>query len=380
MKVILSADAIRQPLTGVGRYNLALARELAVMPDVDLSFLQGTKLLQDIPAPAQGSKTAPVLRDLLTEWKLPTEIYRRLLGRARSRALRHQPRDTILHGANYYLPAYRGPSLVTIHDVSVFLLPQHHRADRVRYMRREVALALERSALVLTVSEFSKAEIARVLGVPTKRIRVTPLGPDSRFRPRPAGEMDLRALHDGLEVGHYCLFVGTVEPRKNLDTLLDAFARLPLALRRRYPLVLCGYRGWGSEALHERFAAGTREGWLVYLGYVPDEMLPVLVAGARLFVYPSLYEGFGLPLLEAMASGVPVLHSRIAALDEVAGTAGAAFAPLDVEGLTATLAMALQDEAWRAKARQDGLARAMLFSWRRCAELTRDAYREIVPS
>lgn len=377
MKVILSADAIRQPLTGVGRYNLELARELAAMPDIDLSFLQGTRLLQKLPAPAQGSEALPLLRDLLTEWKLPTEIYRRLLGRARSRALRHQPHNAILHGANYYLPAYHGPSLVTIHDISVFLLPQHHRADRVRYMRREVALALERSALVLTVSEFSRTEIARLLGFPAERIRVTPLGPDSRFRPGAAGDFDLRVLHDNLEIGRYCLFVGTVEPRKNLDTLLDAFERLPLALRRQYPLVLCGYRGWGSEALHARFAAATREGWMVYLGYVSDKMLPALVAGARLFVYPSLYEGFGLPLLEAMASGIPVLRSRIAALDEVAGEAAASFPPLDVEALTEALAMALQDETWRAEARQRGLDRAALFSWRRCAELTRDAYREV---
>jgi glycosyltransferase involved in cell wall biosynthesis len=377
MKVILSADAIRQPLTGVGRYNLELARELAAMPDIDLSFIQGVRLLRELPAPAEASAALPVLRDGLSAWQLPTEIYRRLIGRARTRALRHQPRNAILHGANYYLPAYHGPSLVTIHDVSVFLMPQHHRADRVRYMRREVALALERSALVLTVSEFSKAEIVRVLGYPAERIRVTPLGPDPRFRPSAADDSSLRALHDRLESGRYCLFVGTVEPRKNLDTLLAAFERLPLGLRRQYPLVLCGYRGWGSEALHARFASAAREGWLIYLGYVADEALPALVAGARLFVYPSLYEGFGLPLLEAMASGVPVLHSRIAALDEVAGEAGASFPPLDVEALAGALAMALQDEPWRAEARESGLARAALFSWRRCAELTRDAYREI---
>ncbi len=377
MKVILSVDAIRQPLTGVGRYNLELARELAAMPDIELSFIQGIRLLRDLPEPVAGSELLPVLRDGLSAWKLPTEIYRRLLGGARSRVLRHQPRSTILHGANYYLPAYHGPGIVTIHDVSVFLLPQHHRADRVRYMRREVALALERSALVLTVSEFSKAEIVRVLGYPAERIRVTPLGPNPRFRPGAAEAVDLRTLHGNLESGRYCLFIGTVEPRKNLDVLLDAFERLPPTLRRRYPLVLCGYRGWGSDALHARFDAAAQEGWLIYLGYVPDAALPALVAGARLFVCPSLYEGFGLPVLEAMASGVPVLHSRIAALDEVAGETGASFPPLDVDALTEALAMTLQDERWQARARRDGLERAALFSWRRCAELTRDAYREI---
>ncbi len=377
MKVVLSIDAIRQPLTGVGRYNLALARELEAMPDVELSYIQGIRLLKARPEPAREGAMLPALRDGLSTWRLPTEIYRRLLGHARNRALRHLPRGTVLHGANYYLPDYRGPSLVTIHDVSVFLLPQHHRVDRVRFMRREVALALRRSALVLTVSEFSKAEIVRVLGYPAERIRVTPLGPDPRFHPGATDAGTLRSLHAGLEPGRYCLFVGTIEPRKNLDTLLSAFERLPLALRLRHPLVLCGYRGWGSEALHARLTGAAAEGWLIYLGYAPDEALPALVAGSRLFVYPSIYEGFGLPVLEAMAGGVPVVRSRIPALDEVAGEAGAAVPPGDVEGLAATLAMALQDSAWRDEARQRGLDRAAQFSWRRCAELTRDAYREI---
>lgn len=377
MKVILSADAIRQPLTGVGRYNLELARELAAMPDIELSYLQGTRLLGTLPEPAAESQVVPALRDRLSSWKLPTEIYRRLLGHARARAVRNQPHGTILHGANYYLPAYRGPSVVTIHDVSVFLLPHHHRADRVRYMRREVELALRRSALVLTVSEFSRTEIARVLGYPAERIRVTPLGSDPRFHPHAADAAVLRSVHADLEQGGYCLFVGTVEPRKNLDTLLTAFARLPIALRRSHPLVVCGYRGWGSEALHARFATAAREGWLIYLGFAPDEALPELVAGARLFVYPSLYEGFGLPLLEAMASGVPVVRSAIPALDEVAGEVGASFQPLDVEALTDTLAMAIQNDAWREETRLRGLDRAACFSWRRCAELTRDAYHDL---
>lgn len=377
MKVILSADAIRQPLTGVGRYNLQLARELAAMPDIELSYMQGTSIRQTLPAPAGESRVVPLLRDSLSAWTLPTEIYRRWLGHARARALRHQPRSTILHGANYYLPAHRGPSVVTIHDVSVFLMPRHHRADRVRYMRREVELALRRSALVLTVSQFSRAEIQRVLSYPDERIRVTPLGADPRFHPGAVSAAAIRGLHGQLQPGRYCLFVGTVEPRKNLDTLLSAFERLPLALRRRYPLVLCGYRGWGTEAVHATLARGAREGWLIYLGFAPDEALPALVAGARLFAYPSLYEGFGLPVLEAMASGVPVVRSAIPALDEVAGEAGASCRPDDVEGLTDALALALQDDTWRAEAQRLGLDRAADFSWRRCAELTRDAYREL---
>lgn len=376
MKVILSVDAIRQPLTGVGRYTLELARQLAANPQIDLAFLQGRHILDAIPVPAAGHSLLPPLRDMLSAFSLPTNLYRRYQGHIRARALRHE-KDAILHGANYYLPVFPGRSVVTIHDVTVFTAPEQHRRDRVRYMRKEVALSLRRAELVVTVSEFSKAEISRVLGVEADRIRVTPLGRSPAFRPYPADEAEAALARLGLRPDGYCLYVGTIEPRKNLTTLLDAFERLPARQRQRHPLVLAGYRGWESEGLHARFAKATREGWLTYLGYVPDEDIPVLMAGARLFVFPSLAEGFGLPVLEAMACGVPVVCSDAAALKEVAGDVAATAPALDVDALAQALEMAADDEAWRAQARLRGLARAATFTWERCAQMTCAIYREI---
>lgn len=375
MRIILSVDAIRQPLTGVGRYTLELARQLATMPELDLAFLQGRNLRDAIPAPGAAQALLPTLRDMLSAFSLPTNIYRHYQGHIRARALRHECR-AILHGANYYLPAFPGRSIVTIHDVSIFTAPEQHRADRVRYMRKEVALSLRRADLIITVSAFSKTEIIRVLGVEPERIRVTSLGHNHNFRPYPDDEAAVALARFGLQPDGYCLYVGTIEPRKNLATLLDAFERLPLQQRQRHPLVLAGYRGWESEDLHARFAKATREGWLAYLGYVPDEDIPALMAGARLFAFPSLSEGFGLPVLEAMACGVPVVCSDAAALMEVAGDVAATAPALDVEALTRALAMAADDETWRAQARAQGLARAATFTWERCAQMTCAIYRE----
>jgi alpha-1,3-rhamnosyl/mannosyltransferase len=178
--------------------------------------------------------------------------------------------------------------------------------------------------------------------------------------------------------GAYTLFTGTVEPRKNIGTLLDAYSRLPAALRGRCPLVVCGYRGWQSDALHRRLEEAQAQGWVKYLGFVSNEMLPLLMAGARLFAYPSVYEGFGLPVLEAMASGVPVVCSNATTLPEVTGGAAAMHEPNDVDTLLVCLQQGLEDGTWRHEARERGLVRADQFSWERCASETMAVYKAVV--
>jgi alpha-1,3-rhamnosyl/mannosyltransferase len=183
-----------------------------------------------------------------------------------------------------------------------------------------------------------------------------------------------------LHADGYSLYAGTIEPRKNIDTLLDAYSSLSPSLRNRIPLVLCGYRGWGGEKLHVRIESAVREGWVKFLGYVPDYDLPKLFSGARLFVFPSLYEGFGLPVLEAMSSGTPVISSNAASLPEVAGDAATLFNPLDAEALRELLTQGLEDKDWRQAARHKGLLRAKEFSWEKCAEKTLSVYKELTPS
>jgi alpha-1,3-rhamnosyl/mannosyltransferase len=181
----------------------------------------------------------------------------------------------------------------------------------------------------------------------------------------------------GLTVQGYSLFVGTVEPRKNLSALLDAYEGLPALQRSTYPLVIAGGRGWLSNDIHARMSKAASAGWLHYLSYVPQERLPALYSGARLFVYPSLYEGFGLPLLEAMASGVPVVCSNIPSLHEVAGDAARLVDPFDVAGLQAAISRGLEDEDWRDTAVQQGIQRAAGFTWQRCARQTVEVYQAV---
>jgi alpha-1,3-rhamnosyl/mannosyltransferase len=173
----------------------------------------------------------------------------------------------------------------------------------------------------------------------------------------------------------YALAISTIEPRKNIETLIDADGRLSTDLKTRFPLVLAGYTGWESEALHRKITNAEREGWLRYLGYVQATDLPFVLSGARLFSFPSLYEGFGLPVLEAMASGVPVIASNASTLPEVTNGAALLHDPRDTITLTHLLAQGLDDEAWLTSARDKGLVRAAQFSWEKCTQQTLTAYR-----
>jgi alpha-1,3-rhamnosyl/mannosyltransferase len=159
--------------------------------------------------------------------------------------------------------------------------------------------------------------------------------------------------------------------------LLDAYAMLPLSARKNWPLVLIGYQGWGNTLA--RIEAAVSEGWVSYLGFVPSADLPLIFAGARLFLFPSLYEGFGLPLLEAMASGTPVVCSNESTLPEVTGNAAAMCDPKNVDELSCLIAKGLEDETWRNEARLRGLLRARSFSWKKCAEETLAVYKELRP-
>lgn len=187
----------------------------------------------------------------------------------------------------------------------------------------------------------------------------------------------MRFIPLDLKPNQYCLFTGSIEPRKNIETLLDAYERLPLELRLNIPLVISGFKGWSSEGLHQRFERGQKAGWLRYLGYTKSADLPLLFAGARSFLFPSLYEGFGLPVLEAMASGVPVVCSDSASLPEVVGDCALMCAAMDVETLTQLIQKSIEDEVWREEARIKGLNRAKHFSWQRCAQETILAYQQV---
>ena len=378
VRAILSIDPIKFPLTGIGRYTYELGKGLQAAHLDDVQFLRGYRLQRDLPL---VQAVDPMARQ--PRWKkwaqknpLAVGLYRTLNPVLKAQALRGMA-DHVFHGPNYYLPPFDGPSIVTIHDLSAYLWSESHPPERVRYMQAEIELSLKRAAALITDTDYTRHEVARFFGWPLEKIFPIHLACSPHFHPRAADESAsvLRAF--GLTYKNYALALGTIEPRKNIATLLAAYERLPDHLRKHYPLVLAGYTGWENANLHQTIQRAQQAGWLHYLGFVSDEDLPTLLAGARLFAFTSLYEGFGLPVLEAMASGVPVIASSASTLPEVAGDAALFHDPHDGDTLRDHLIKGLEDEIWQKDASERGLRRAAQFSWDRCTDETIAAYRQI---
>ncbi|NIH15479.1 glycosyltransferase family 1 protein [Serratia symbiotica] len=377
MKVVFGTDPIQFPMTGIGRYAYELANCLQERSEIsELLFLQGRHLSRQIPTAWEQPSAVKGLRRRLQKSHFASELYRLNAPWLKTHTLRKH-RDAIYHSPNFYLPPKTDRCLATFHDLSVFTWPQCHPAERVLFMQKELLLTIKRADILITDSEFTRLELAEYFNLPLSQVYAAKLASSDDFYPREAEKLKPFLAPLGLKADHYCLFTGSIEPRKNIETLLDAYERLPLALRLANPLVISGFYGWSSAGLHQRFERAENACWLHYLGYAKSAVLPYLFAGARSFLFPSLYEGFGLPVLEAMASGIPVVCSDSASLPEVAGDCALMCAAKDVDTLTELIQKSIEDDAWREQARINGINRAKQFSWQRCAQETIFAYQQV---
>lgn len=385
LRVGFNATPLLAPLTGIGNYIVRLGAALAASGEVDLHSFYGHRWRHEAPtAPTapdsrrNGAAARPRrLRDLIK----PLVPFGRELRQAQqrlsfARGLRRHAIE-VYHEPNYVPIGYDVPVVVTIHDLSWLRYPETHPRDRVRWLELGMPRVVERAAAIVVDSEFVRQEVLASLGVAPARVHAIHLGVAQEFRPR--GEPETRTALQALDLAHggYILSVGTIEPRKNVGHVLEAYARLPEALRRRYPLVIAGARGWRAADLERELHALAAGGRIRFLGNVSDADLPALYAGAAAFVFASKYEGFGLPPLEAMASGVPVLVSDRASLPEVVGDAARLIDPERPEETARSIEGLLEDSAARVALARRGVERAARFTWDACARATLEVYRSV---
>ncbi len=267
-------------------------------------------------------------------------------------------------------------TLLTVHDLSFLRCSEAFVPALRRYLERVVPRSISRANLVLADSAHTRSDIVSLLGVSPGKVQVLYSGVDSHFRPEPElRESERLQARYGLSEVPYVLSVGTLQPRKNYVRLIQAFTQLQTCRLADLQLVIAGGRGWLCQDI---FAEAEKHGDCVrILGFVDEADLPALYRNAALFVFPSLYEGFGLPVLEAMACGVPVVCSNRSSLPEVAGDAALLADPLDTDGLAETMARALEDTDLRQEMAARGFAQAARFTWERAARQLRDMFEMI---
>ncbi|MCF8212234.1 MAG: glycosyltransferase family 4 protein, partial [Rhodoferax sp.] len=348
MNILVNGTPLLAPLTGVGQYIRHLFTAMDQLPDAEVHLYYGTRCERGValpsPATAQAvQRSYGVIRRVIPRPRAVRKLAERAMFAYFTRRLSGV---AIYHEPNFVPLPHAGPLVLTVHDLSCFDHPDTHPLERVRLMHRDMPKAVATADHIVVVSDASGAALQRWFGVESARITTTHLAADGRFQPRDSGVLAPGLAGLGLTPGNYVLSVGTLEPRKNLGALFAAYAGLPQGLRQRFPLAVAGMSGWKIGELMQAAQGLLQSGELRLLGYVEDALIPALYAGAAVFCYPSRYEGFGLPALEAMASGVPVITSNCTSLPEVVGDAGLVVHPGDVDGPRDALRELLEDRGF----------------------------------
>lgn len=376
MKVLIDATGVTRKKAGVGVYAKSLIDRLAASAEAELYLLvqdddpdfayPDQRNVTTLRVPSRFFRVVP-LRLLFEQTWLPLLLRRHHID--------------VVHSLHYSFPLLRpgkAKSLVTIHDMTSFSMPEVHIALKKLYYRLFIRLSRTYADGLIFISRSARADYLRLLGEHRGVSEVIHHGKDPDFRPlEPQQQEALTAVrsHYGIPP-HYLLYVGTIEPRKNLERLIEAFA----IIAPRFPdttLVLAGMMGWKQEHLPARIRELGLEARILLPGFVTEKEKALLIAGCSLFLYPSLYEGFGLPILEALASGVPTITSETSALPEVAGDASILVDPLNVAALAEATERVLSSAELQRALAEAGPVQAGKFTWERTAAETERLYRRV---
>lgn len=374
MRIGIEAKVLMSRTSGIGRYAINLVRSLLmVLPErrhaIDIVLFTGPQTSRSVLKTFSGpyhehfcAAQSSLLRSLFS---LPRGIVQQSVN--------------VFHGLDHVgLPLFfkRGAYVTTVHDVIPLLLPQLFTVRHRYVVRASLARVAKQADVVIVPSSAVQHDVQQHLRIDEDRVVLIPEGCEPRFRPFTDPEHLHRVRTKYGLPPLYILCLSTLEPRKNIPTLLHAFARLRSTLYGdpALHLVVAGARGWREQAIFQTVKSLGLEQAVCFPGFIDDEDLPALYTGALCFVFPSLYEGFGLPVLEAMGCGVPVIVSNTSALPEVAGEAALLVDPGDVEGMAAAMAAVVDSASLREHLRQKGFAQARSFSWETTARKTLELY------
>ena len=358
LRVLLNVQAAAGQKSGLGSYVEGLRAGFAELAD----------------APEVVLASRPQPRDLSTPQRFLWDQIG-FLGKIRQ----NLGRFDLIHQPAFSAPILtrlltKAPIVVTIHDVIPMLTPENHSLPSRLFFNKWMPFSYRFAQAFLTVSECSKRDIIEHLHIPAEKIHVTPLAPATMFKPKTGKRISELRTKFGIGDAPYFLHIATLEPRKNLPFLIEAFAGLA---DKTSKLVISGKKGWAMEPIAAAVVAHNLQDRVIFTGYLDADDLPYLMSGAVAFVFPSLYEGFGLPPLEAMACGTPVIASNRSSLPEVVGEAGILIDPTTAKAWQDAMQTLLTQPAERERLAKAALVQAAQFSWRRTAEQTMQVYKSV---
>ncbi len=383
MRIGFDATALPDRPVGAGNYILHLARALAheiqagpEWASLELVIFAQRSKAAMLAAPCSSQVKLALVSDQPASVRLAWEqlVFPGLLRKMKIDQL---------HSPHYTLPfGFQGPAVVTFHDMTFFLYPELHTRTKRLFVRFMIPRSARKASALIAVSESTRQDTLRLLGVSPEKIHVIPLGVPPEFRPSdpgPAlGPSDLQAVRQRYRLPEqFILFVGLVEPRKNLPALVRAF-QVVAAQESSCHLVLVGREGWRVQEVHRLIRELGLENRVHFTGYVPAQDLPAIYNLAEMLVYPSIYEGFGLPVLEAMACGLPVIASNAASMPEVLADCGVLLPPKEHGLLAQAVLELLRNKEAHQRYSERGRQRAVIFSWQRAARSTLQVYQSVM--
>jgi glycosyltransferase involved in cell wall biosynthesis len=370
MKIVINALPIRSPLTGVGNYTYNLITQFQrLRPDFEYTYFYGYFGRKLKLYPNKG-RIFYYIKEFVKKLPILSSNAREIINKL---AYFHVGKYDLYFEPNFIPFDIRaGKTVTTVYDFSFYLHPEWHPKERVDYYSKNFFKRIKKSDAVITISKYVERETLEILGNNKGKIVTIYPGYSEIFNA--VGDRGRKIDSNK----RYVLFVGSIEPRKNLVSLLKAYLLLPEYIRKEYKLLLVGFKGWENQEVAELI--NKLKGTISYLGYVSIDELANLYRGASCFVYPSLYEGFGLPPLEAMACGCPVVVSGVTSLPEVCGDAAYYVDPCDVGSIAEGMYKVLSDDAIRRSLVEKGLERAKFFTWEKSAREHLRVFEEVLRS
>ncbi len=374
MRIAIDYTAAINQSAGIGRFVRGLVRAVAAIDDRNQYVLVHAAPNNGCTVEAPDSPNVS-MRELRFRERVMTALWHRL----------HVPIPVdlvtgpidIFHAPDYVLPPLRrGVSIITVHDLAFLIHPECADQKLRLFLEKAVPRSAARADYIITDSENTRNDVICLLDADPERVFVVPGGVDPSFAPADEEEIHRMRCHYKL-TKPYLLAVGVIEPRKNFPRLIDAFSRFRLRTGLNYELVIAGGNGWLSDETYREAERSPFSDSVRFTGYVPDQQLAALYSGAEVFAYPSLYEGFGLPVLEAMACGTTVVCANTSSLPECAGGAALLFPPDDPDAIAAALEQACGDARLRSDLIRRGTERAAEFQWKRAAERLIEIYERV---